>query len=54
MAKSIKNCKLVEAGSLELKGHFVIVRGAQKLTGEGLKVAWAEFSTLSQVVLLSV
>ncbi len=27
-------------------------RGAQKLTGENLKVVWAEFSTLSQAILL--
>jgi len=26
---------------------FVLVRGAQYLTGENLEVVWAEFSTLS-------
>jgi hypothetical protein len=32
----------------------LINRGARKLTGENLKVVWAEFSTLSEAVLQSV
>jgi hypothetical protein len=31
---------------------IVLKRGAQKLAGYNLKVVWAEFSTLSKVVLL--
>jgi hypothetical protein len=33
---------------------YALERGAQKLTGENLKVVWAEFSTLSQAVLQNV
>jgi hypothetical protein len=43
------------AASLSDDARVVIYdrnRGAQKLTGENLEVVWAEFSTLSQPVLL--
>ncbi len=34
--------------------RFTLKRGARYLTGEKLKVVWAEFSILSQAVLLRV
>ncbi len=34
------------------KHLFKCDRGARKLTGENLKLVWAEFSTLSQAVLV--
>jgi hypothetical protein len=33
-------------------GATTLSRGAQKLTGENLKIVWAEFFTLSLAVLL--
>ncbi len=37
-----------------LPGHkiFAFSPGARKLTGDNLKLVWAEFSTLSQAVLM--
>ncbi len=39
-----------------MTNNFIItvMRGAQKLTGENLKVVWAKFSTLSLAVLQNV
>jgi hypothetical protein len=34
--------------------HGELTRGARKLMGENLKVAWSEFSTLTKAVLLCV
>ncbi len=49
---NISNLPIQEEGGkhaslLHQIGVGIIYTGAQKLTGENLKVAWAEFSTLS-------
>jgi hypothetical protein len=48
-AISVLSCPYVD----QLHKTFLRVnRGAQKLTGDNLKVVWAKFSTLSQAILL--
>jgi hypothetical protein len=46
---SIKNTEIKKSLVATL---LQINRGARKLTGENLKLVWAEFSTLSQAVLM--
>ncbi len=40
-------------GKSDLRLQKEIMWGAQKLTGDNLKVVWAEFSTLSLAVLIT-
>ncbi len=42
----------IRLGQKWMLGTNTLARGARKLTGENLKLVWAEFSTLSQAVLM--
>ncbi len=44
---SLVDCSTICATTSDLSLDRVLERGARKLTGENLKVVWAEFSTLS-------
>ncbi len=41
----------IEGTTEKVSGPEELFRGAQKPTGENLKLVWAEFSTISQAVL---